>query len=368
MTKEMNIITTNEKYVEKVNANAEQNLVNEIVFIKTQTEQLVLMNSIEIGRRLVEAKKLIKHGEWANWLKERVSFSQRTATNLMKIYEEYGKNGLATNSETIAQLNYTQALALLAVPTDSREDFAKENDVAKKTIKELKETIEKVQADKDSSDKELASIKVEYEKLKKENADKDSDIKSLSNRIENLRAEQKKAAESMDAELEKRLADSIKDTENKMSALENEKTILEKKIQEAESAHKEALRAANNKSNEDLKKVQAAADEKLNKEIEKKNQEIARATKKFSDQLDKTKQQLNEQREKTKNAEREAKVLQDLAKCEALLSVIESNYEEITIILKRFRRTYPEHCAEIEKTIADVLKAMEKRANIKAVS
>lgn len=368
MTKEMNVMTANEKYVEKVNANAEQNLVNEIIFIKTQTEQLVLMNSIEIGRRLVEAKKLIKHGEWANWLKERVSFSQRTATNLMKIYEEYGKNGLATNSETIAQLNYTQALALLAVPADSREDFAKENDVAKKTIKELKETIEKVQADKDSSDKELASIKVEYEKLKKENADKDSDIKSLSNRIENLRAEQKKATESMDAELEKRLADSIKDTENKMSALESEKAVLEKKIQEAESAHKEALRAANNKANEDLKKVQAAADEKLNKEIEKKNQEIARATKKFSDQLDKTKQQLNEQREKTKNAEREAKVLQDLAKCEALLSALESNYEEITIILKRFRRTYPEHCAEIEKTIADVLKAMEKRANIKAVS
>ena len=88
----------------------------------------------------------------------------------------------------------------------------------------------------------------------------------------------------------------------------------------------------------------------------------------MSDQLEKTKQQLNEQREKTKNAEREAKVLQDLAKCESLLSVIESNYEEITIILKRFRRTYPEHCKDIENAIANVLKAMEKRANIKAVS
>lgn len=368
MTKDMNMIAVNEKYVEKANANTEQNLVNEIAFIKTQTEQLVLMNSIEIGKRLTEAKKLIKHGEWANWLKERVSFSQRTATNLMRVYEEYGKNGLALNSQTIANLNYTQALALLSVPADYREEFAKENDIAKKTIKELKDEIKKIQADKDSTDKKLADIKAEYEKFKKENVSKDENIKALSNRIEELKVEQKKAAESMNAELERRLADSIKNTENKMSALENEKAVLEKKMQEAESAHQEALRAANNKANEDLKKAQAIADKKLNKEIEKKNQEIARAVKKFSDHLDKTKEQLHEQREKTKHAEREAKILQDLAKCEALLSALESNYEEITIILKRFRRTYPEHCAEIEKTIADVLKAMEKRANIKAVS
>ena len=95
---------------------------------------------------------------------------------------------------------------------------------------------------------------------------------------------------------------------------------------------------------------------------------IARAIKKFSDQLDKTKEQLNAQRKKTKHAEREAKILQVLAKCEASLKVFESSYEEITIILKRFRRTYPEHCVEIENNIAEVIKAMIKRANIQAVS
>ena len=357
MTKEMNMMTVNEKYVEKVNSNAEQNLVNEIIFIKTQTEQLVLMNSIEIGRRLTEAKKLIKHGEWANWLKERVSFSQRTATNLMKIYEEYGKNGLATNSETIAQLNYTQALALLAIPSDSREEFAKENDIAEKTIKELKEEIKKVQADKDSSDKKLSDIQAEYEKLKKEGIGKDEDIKTLSRRIEELKAEQKKAAESMDEELKRRLTDSIKETENKMAVLENEKAVLEKKIQEAESAHKEAL-----------KNAEAIAEEKLKKELEKKNQELEKATKKFAEQLDKKQAQLNEQREKTKTAEREAKALKDLAKFEALLTSLESDCEEITIILKRFRRTYPDYCSGIETAIAGVLKTLERKINIKAVS
>lgn len=58
-----NLTISNEKYVEKKDSAFENTLVNEISFIKAQTEQMVLMNSIEIGRRLCEAKKLIKHGE-----------------------------------------------------------------------------------------------------------------------------------------------------------------------------------------------------------------------------------------------------------------------------------------------------------------
>ena len=72
-----NLTISNEKYVEKKDSAFENTLVNEISFIKAQTEQMVLMNSIEIGRRLCEAKELIKHGEW-DWLRK-VSFSQRTA-------------------------------------------------------------------------------------------------------------------------------------------------------------------------------------------------------------------------------------------------------------------------------------------------
>ena len=79
-------------------------------------------------------------------------------------------------------------------------------------------------------------------------------------------------------------------------------------------------------------------------------------------------EQLHDQKMKTREAEKEIKVLKDLAKCETLLGMLEANYEEICIILKRFKRSYPQHCTEIETALANVLKAMEKRANIKAVS
>ena len=44
----------------------------EINFYKEQTRKITLLNCSEIGRRLREAKRLIPHGEWGNWLEDQV--------------------------------------------------------------------------------------------------------------------------------------------------------------------------------------------------------------------------------------------------------------------------------------------------------
>jgi len=62
----------------------------EINTIRHQTGKILLAGTIEIGRRLKEAKDLLPHGEWGKWLKESFSYSQRTADRLMKLCEEYG--------------------------------------------------------------------------------------------------------------------------------------------------------------------------------------------------------------------------------------------------------------------------------------
>ena len=103
----------------------------EIGVIKGQTRDAILRSSVEIGRRLVEAKALLPHGEWGNWLLESVDYSQSTANNLMRIYEEYG------NSQALGNLSYTKALALLGVPADEREQFATEHDAEHVSAREL---------------------------------------------------------------------------------------------------------------------------------------------------------------------------------------------------------------------------------------
>ena len=64
---------------------------------------------------------------------EALDYSQSTANNLMKLYQEYGDNqesffGSLQNSQVFGKLSYTQALALLVLPKEDREAFAEEHD------------------------------------------------------------------------------------------------------------------------------------------------------------------------------------------------------------------------------------------------
>ena len=81
----------------------------EIRQIADQTRKMVLNSSIEIGKRLCEAKEMIPHGEWTEWLEKSVNFKQSTANNLMKIYTEYGNIqgelwGASAKSQTFGNL------------------------------------------------------------------------------------------------------------------------------------------------------------------------------------------------------------------------------------------------------------------------
>ncbi len=61
----------------------------EINNIKAQVSALALMYAVEIGRRLYEAKAALPYGQWGEWLKNEVNFSQSTANNMMRLFDEY---------------------------------------------------------------------------------------------------------------------------------------------------------------------------------------------------------------------------------------------------------------------------------------
>ena len=144
------------QYVSDEDAAREDRLVSEIRMITEQTKQVVLFNSIEIGRRLTEAKAMVKRGTWGTWLKERVDYSQRTANNFMKIYQEYGRNGLAEKSQALANLSYTQALALIDLPEDERARFAEERKAGEMALRKLQEEVRQ-EKEKVTAVKELAN-------------------------------------------------------------------------------------------------------------------------------------------------------------------------------------------------------------------
>ena len=118
----------------------------EINAIKYQTGKILLANTIEIGRRLTEAKALMEHGEWGKWLEDEVSYSQKTAERLMRIYEAYcSKQPVSLyaggQSPEMPNLSYTQAFILLGVPEEERAEFIAEIDVESMSTRELQKAV-----------------------------------------------------------------------------------------------------------------------------------------------------------------------------------------------------------------------------------
>lgn len=142
-------------------------IAHEINVIKDQAGKILLQSSLEIGKRLKEAKELVGHGNWGTWLETSVNYSQRTAQNLIKIYEEYGEMHLEapenSNTKSLANLGYTQALAMLKLDSEDRENFLENNDVTSMTTKALEDAIAERKAIEEQKDKLLESANMLYE-------------------------------------------------------------------------------------------------------------------------------------------------------------------------------------------------------------
>lgn len=202
----------------------------EINSIKDQTKKILLANSIEIGRRLVEAKELVPHGEWETWLEKSVDYSKSTAKNLMRIFQEYGSDQISlfgdVKSQALGDLNYTQAVALLGIPADEREGFIEENDIENMSTRELQKAVK------------------EREQALREKEEAEQSAKDMSETVKNLLQENKKLkvetsvekearlkAEREAAELSKKIQDYKNQRENYLQQIDEYKT----KAQEAES-------------------------------------------------------------------------------------------------------------------------------------
>lgn len=121
-----------------------ETIAAEINMIKAQARDVYVRSAIEIGRRLYEAKTMVAHGRWGKWLEENVDYSERTAQNLIAVYEEYGRSG---NAQAIAGLSFTQAVLLLRLDGESRAELLEQKDVPAMSTRELEEEIKRANAE-----------------------------------------------------------------------------------------------------------------------------------------------------------------------------------------------------------------------------
>jgi hypothetical protein len=73
--------------------------------------QDALSHARAAGELLIEAKGLLKHGEWGNWLVENVAFTERTAQSYMRLARNWE---FLSKNETISDLGLVKTLSLLS--------------------------------------------------------------------------------------------------------------------------------------------------------------------------------------------------------------------------------------------------------------
>jgi hypothetical protein len=187
-----------------------EQLTAEINVLKQQTA----LNIVEIGRRLIQAKEQLPHGEWGEWLRNRVEFSHATANRFMQIAAEFENSSALRNLGSI-----TKIYALLELPPGEREEFIESphllpsghvKTVDEMTTRELQQVI-----------KERDNARSELDKARQE-----------AKRIEALLEEERKKAAEQIGGLQKQLIEEKEKGERATVAVK-ELSKLEAELKEA---------------------------------------------------------------------------------------------------------------------------------------
>lgn len=234
-------------------------LAAEIRTIKSQTGRMVLNASIEVGRRLTEAKAKLPHGSWGEYLKNEVDYSPSQAQNLMRVFREYGSDqqslfGGEAKSQTFGRLTFSQALSLLVIPDeDEREKFVLENDVEHMSVRELNEALkarDEAEEKAVAAEDEARRLRQEAERLQGQLAGQaqvyEAKLTSAGVEADQARAAAKAAQDALDKQRDKaqRLQDALSEANTSAQAAEEEHTRLAQELEELRSRPAEADTAA----------------------------------------------------------------------------------------------------------------------------
>lgn len=211
----------------------------EINAIKTQVKATVISGAVEIGKRLAEAKEMVPHGEWGGWLETHVDYSERTAQNLMRCWEEYGKTGRVAMLEDVSLSN---AITLLGVDPEHRRALIESGEASEMSNRDLKERIAQMEAEDAKKQVRIDELLGEIEGAEKTRADAIEAMSAAQAAVESKAAIEERLRDAMNAATAAR-----QDAETlRRKARENEENAVKKALLDAEAkAHAEKVRLQN---------------------------------------------------------------------------------------------------------------------------
>ena len=217
-----------------------EQLGGEIRLLTRQARQMVLEYGIQIGYRLQLAKDKVGE-DFAGWVERETEISKSSAYRFIKLYNEYGSAqgsllGVENIFPTLGKISVSNALRLLAVPEEEREDFAREVDAEHISARDLEEAIR----ERDEARKHLETADRELGEAQKALRDTEAEL-----------AETKDAAQKMEAML--------REAESRPVEVAVDETAVQRAVEEAKAAAAEEKKKAVAELEKKLKAAESAA-------------------------------------------------------------------------------------------------------------
>jgi hypothetical protein len=99
------------------------------------------MNMFQLGRVFTEAKQLVKHGEWGQWLRDNSGMGERSAQQLMQVYARFG------DRPQLMGVDKSKLFKMLSLPSGQEEAFIAGHDLDNMTSREVEAAVKQAKAD-----------------------------------------------------------------------------------------------------------------------------------------------------------------------------------------------------------------------------
>lgn len=307
----------------------------EIKTIEKQVAKIAIHGCIEIGRRLTEAKQIVGHGGWGKYLETHVNYSQQWATDLMNLYKEYGDRQESlfesfANSQTFGNLDVTKHILLLAVPAEERAQFAAENDVENKSVRELKAAIrerDEANAARDEAEDRVREMEERLEEAQHRASSLDKVVETKMDEADRQRARADRA-------------------ERTAAAANDQVEKLKKQLEKAKAGEKAAKDALNKaKENPEIpeevmerlrKETDAAAAEQATAEIRKQLEAAEKVAEDAKAAQTKAEQAAKEAEQKAEAAQKQIRLANpNMVLLNELLARVQKEVESMADVLRK---------------------------------
>ena len=333
---------------------------------------------IGLGNCLIEAKSMLAHGEWLDWLAENLNLSERSAQELMQIARN------CSNPRALADLGKKKVLTILTLPPADRALFldsdyipeGAEKSVGEMSSRELQDLVRQ----RDEAQEKVESLK---KKLEEKQAASEGTALRISNLEEELTAareavEQAKADKANMEESNRKMAEDVRLANAELEGLRNQPVQMaverdEEAIEAARAETKAAMQGKVDQVQGQLDKANAAkkeAEEKLKAQAAKSQKELE-AQKAETDRLQ---QRVQEMEAAVAAAERKAEeaIKEAGIKSNPVVSAFEDYYNQAQALASKMNgiivglvRNDPDTAGKLGKALIALGDAIKEAATVK---